>query len=685
MSSSGSGLNLENYLIPLEEINRATDNFSPQRCIGDGGFGKVYKGQLSKRWENRIAAIKRLDKDSHQGEHEFRNELEMFSKFHHKNIIAFIGYCDEGSERIIVSEYAANGSLNYHLGDPNKMRCITWIQRLKICLGAARGLDYLHSGLGEENRVIHRDMKSANILLDENFVAKVCDFGLSRFGPRNQQNTHVYTKAAGTPYYLDPTYHESNILQKESDVYSFGVVLFEMMSGMLVYRQRMIGKKKMPQSIIKFVRQYNPGKLHNLIDPYIKDQIDSRSFEIFKYIAYQCISLNLRERPKMVTVIKKIEMALNIELQKNYIERFTEEIRFSHGKPVAAFTIYKRLLEKKYIEAESTTAFDGLIYFFSSAIQVKENSKHMAYWLSNASTLLFLIQISLKRDGTSSVQKRRPPTFPLGKTTWEFGPSLYCVDDHAEVEVAAMVVQQVEGKKPALVFMQHLTGYIQKMYDIIFINLRKELGSILTSCIQEMSTGMLKSSSYWQKIIKLLDTFLNIFKENCMPIIIAQKIFTKVFSYINVELFNSLLDYRKRCTINNGRKLIDGFLVFEMWCQSGDERGTALNELQHIYQGAQFLIIAEEQTVSYTQIRAICPILSTPQLIKLCTHESYKDRKNLSDGFKESQRLTHGRSEDAIHDVNQKQLCFMRYQDEGLHGSLGWDAIEPTNPRTMTT
>ncbi|KAL7616435.1 hypothetical protein Lser_V15G03262 [Lactuca serriola] len=311
---SSSEVNLQNYLIPLEEINRATENFSQQRCIGGGGFGAVYKGQLSDRWNNLTVAIKRLSKDSHQGEREFRNELEMISKFHHENIISFIGYCDEGEEMIIVYKYAINGSLDHHLQDPSKMRCITWIQRLRICLGAARGLSYLHSGLGEHNRVIHRDVKSSNILLDDNLVAKVCDFGLSKSGPRNQLDTQLYTRVAGTQFYLDPSYHESGILRKESDVYSFGVVLFEILSGMLVYQEVRTGDDER-QFLMTLVRRYYKNEPHNIIDPNIRDEIDSSSFDTFQEIAYQCISLNITERPTMDKVIDRIEVALIIQIQ----------------------------------------------------------------------------------------------------------------------------------------------------------------------------------------------------------------------------------------------------------------------------------------------------------------------------------------------------------------------------------
>ncbi|KAL4587863.1 hypothetical protein LXL04_000737 [Taraxacum kok-saghyz] len=313
--SSSSRANLEKYLIPLDEINRATGNFSRERYIGGGGFGSVYKGQLSERWQNRTVAVKRLDANSHQGEREFRNELEVISSFHHENIISFIGYCDEGVEMIIVYEFAMNESLDHHLQDPKKINCITWAKRLEICIGAARGLHYLHTGPGEKNRVIHRDVKSANILLDGNMVAKICDFGLSKLGTRNQLNTLLYTKVAGTQFYLDPTYHESRILRKESDVYSFGVVLFEVLSGMLVYREGRIGDER--QFLMNTVRRYHQNEPDKVIDPYIRDQINSRSFDTFKEIAYQCISLTLRERPKLDTVIKKLEEALIIQISEH--------------------------------------------------------------------------------------------------------------------------------------------------------------------------------------------------------------------------------------------------------------------------------------------------------------------------------------------------------------------------------
>ncbi|KAL4588023.1 hypothetical protein LXL04_000901 [Taraxacum kok-saghyz] len=313
-------VNIEKYQIPLHEIRRATENFSSESRIGDGGFGIVHKGQLSEDWQNRTVAIKCLKREGYQGNNEFCNELAMVSNFHHPNIITFIGYCDESNKMIIVYDYAVNGSLDYHLENPDKRCLLTWTQRLKICLGAAKGLKYLHSGLGEDKRVIHRDVKSANILLDDKFEAKISDFGLSKVGARNQGHTEGdITRAAGTRYYMDPLYIERSRLKKESDVYSFGVVMFELSSGTLVYIPKCFGKTTEPQYLIDAVRSYyddddNSEGPDKLIDPILRGLIDMRSFNAFNKLAHECLNLRLRERPTMDLIIHKLEEALNIQL-----------------------------------------------------------------------------------------------------------------------------------------------------------------------------------------------------------------------------------------------------------------------------------------------------------------------------------------------------------------------------------
>ncbi|GKC12298.1 protein kinase, ATP binding site-containing protein [Tanacetum coccineum] len=321
---------LEDSFIPLKDINMAIGVKGPETQIGDGGFGVVYKGQPSERWQNRTVAIKCLRPESYQGEYEFRNELNMIFSFNHENIIPYIGYCDEGNEKIIVYEFASNGSLDCHINDKNRRRCLTWEHRLKICLGAARGLDYLHSGLGEDNKVIHRDVKSGNILLDHNLVAKVCDFGLSKSGLVNQLQTQVFTNAAGTNFYMDPVYHESGVLRKESDVYSFGVVMFELLSGMLAYNRRRLEDGK-PKPLINLVRRYYDYKPEMLIDPLIRDEIDSRSFDTYSKAAFQCISFNSKDRPTMEMIVDRIEEALEFHVSKQRESQAKGDAELNHS------------------------------------------------------------------------------------------------------------------------------------------------------------------------------------------------------------------------------------------------------------------------------------------------------------------------------------------------------------------
>ncbi|KAL7615601.1 hypothetical protein Lser_V15G03129 [Lactuca serriola] len=699
---SSSVVNLKNHLIPLEEINHATDNFNPQRRIGSGGFGDVYKGILSER----TAAFKRLKPGSYQVQEDFRNELEMIARFCHENIISFIGYCDEANEMIIVYEYASNGSLDWHLQDLNRRCFITWRQRLKICIGAARGLHYLHLGLGESDRVIHRDIKSANILLDDKMVAKICDFGLSKFGPKNQPNGQLYTKVAGTHFYLDPTYHESGILNKASDVYSFGVVMFEMLCGMLAYYARSIGGES-PQPLINLVRRYYDNELERLIDPAIKDQIDSRSFDMFKEIAYECISFNLKERPTMGKVVEKLEKALNIqepqtparslqtEFDRNpqtppyeeiaaFIECVEGDIGFSYGKPVAAWTIYKCLLHWNCVEAKKTIVFDRIIQIIISAIEDEDNNDLMAYWLSNASTLLFLlhkthqpltlpptgfhssqspeddlaeaehdpelqdqidnqmacwlscastfvflIRKSLKLDGAPSIQKPMSPTFFRSSTS-----------PKAETEATPIEVQHVEAKYPALLFELLLTEYIEKMCGIISDNSKKEVGSFLSSSIQASKSGIQghhSSKNHWHGIVDYLNTLLKTFEENFVPTTIVKKILTEIFSYINVQLFNSFLLYPECCSIANGRYVNEGLAELKLWCREAIEKyaGSLFDELNHVRQATQFLIIRSKWEISYKRINNLCSILSVSQLHKICTTACFQDKNYLGGGFDE--------------------------------------------------
>ncbi|XP_027093892.2 myosin-6 [Coffea arabica] len=311
-----------------------------------------------------------------------------------------------------------------------------------------------------------------------------------------------------------------------------------------------------------------------------------------------------------------------------------KDVGFSQGKPVAAFTIYKCLLHWKSFEAERTSVFDRLIQMFGSAIESEDSNDRMAYWLSNTSTLLFLLQRSLKAagaGGATPIRKQQTPTSLFGRMAMGFRSSSV---NPAAASAALDVVRQVEAKYPALLFKQQLTAYVEKIYGIIRDNLKREINSLLSLCIQApraskgsvlrsgRSFGKDSQTSHWQGIIECLNSLLCTLKENFVPPILVQKIFTQTFSYINVQLFNSLLLRRECCTFSNGEYVKAGLAELELWCCQAKEEyaGSAWDELKHIRQAVGFLVIHQKYRISYDEItNDLCPILSVQQLYRICT------------------------------------------------------------------
>ncbi|ESQ42386.1 hypothetical protein EUTSA_v10012663mg [Eutrema salsugineum] len=280
------------------EVIKMTNNF--QRVLGKGGFGYVYHGTVNSFEQ---VAVKVLSQFSTQGYKQFKAEVDLLLRVHHTNLVSLVGYCYEGDHLALIYEFLPNGNLKEHLAGKGGKSIINWGIRLRIALEAAQGLEYLHSGCTPP--MVHRDVKTANILLDENFKAKLADFGLSRsfqFGGESHESTVI----AGTPGYLDPEYYNSGRLGEKSDVYSFGIVLLEMITN-----QPVISEKSHITQWVGY--KLNRGDINGIMDLNLCEVYDTNSAWRTLELAMSCADPYSANRPTMSHVIHELKECLACE------------------------------------------------------------------------------------------------------------------------------------------------------------------------------------------------------------------------------------------------------------------------------------------------------------------------------------------------------------------------------------
>ncbi|CAO2191291.1 unnamed protein product [Urochloa humidicola] len=300
--AQGEALEIRQGSIPFRVLRRATKKFRDQNVIGVGAFGKVYLGIFE---DGTKVAVKRRNKDSQQGEAEFQVEIELLLRLKHPNLVSLIGHCYERNEMILVYEYMEEGSLTSHLYGSAGKPSLSWMQRLEISVGAARGLHYLHSS--SPNGTIHRDVKPDNILLDENRCAKIGDFGISRTGPNSEQNqTHVMTRTIGTLGYVEPQYCTTGQLAMKSDVYSFGVVLLEIISG----RPVIDNSGHSAENLFSWRNMLELGEVEGITDDKILGTIHPHNLAMFGDIVLSCLA-ERDQRPMIGEVLSRLEWELN--------------------------------------------------------------------------------------------------------------------------------------------------------------------------------------------------------------------------------------------------------------------------------------------------------------------------------------------------------------------------------------
>ncbi|KAJ6843986.1 myosin-17-like [Iris pallida] len=349
--------------------------------------------------------------------------------------------------------------------------------------------------------------------------------------------------------------------------------------------------------------------------------------------------------PKELESEEKPQKSLNEKQQENQeilIRCISQDLGFSNGRPIAACVIYKCLLHWRSFEVERTSVFDRIIQAIGSSLETQDNNDVLSYWLSNSSTLLLLLQRTLKASGAASLTpQRRRSSALFGRMSQGMRASPQSAGLpflNGRMLGGLNDLRQVEAKYPALLFKQQLTAFLEKIYGMIRDNLKKEISPLLGLCIQAPRTSrasLVKGSrsqatamaqqaliAHWQSIVKSLTSYLKTLRANFVPPFLVRKVFTQIFSFINVQLFNSLLLRRECCSFSNGEYVKAGLAELERWCFDATEEysGSAWDELKHIRQAVGFLVIHQKPKKTLKEIsNDLCPVLSVQQLYRIST------------------------------------------------------------------
>nr|WIL59877.1 nodulation protein [Melilotus officinalis] len=345
-SDSTPQMSAGHILFSYDQVLEITNGFSSENVIGEGGFGRVYKALMP---DGRVGAVKLLKAGSGQGEREFRAEVDTISRVHHRHLVSLIGYCLSERQRVLIYEFVPNGNLDQHLHE-SEWNVLDWPKRMKIAIGAARGLAYLHEGCNP--KIIHRDIKSANILLDNAYEAQVADFGLARL--TDDAYTHVSTRVMGTfGGYMAPEYATSGKLTDRSDVFSFGVVLLELVTGRKpVDPTQPVGDESLVEwARPLLLRAIETGDFSELVDPRLQRQyVESEMVRMIEAAA-ACVRHSAPKRPRMVQIARALDSGDQLYDLSNGV-KYGQSTVYDSGQYNEDIMRFKRMANGSFVDSE---------------------------------------------------------------------------------------------------------------------------------------------------------------------------------------------------------------------------------------------------------------------------------------------------------------------------------------------